>query len=68
MKMFRSLFTIFVLCILVSCSDKGPKFIIEGKISDTADTTMLYLEKRELSQTTLLDSIKLGTKGEFKFK
>ncbi|QIK59357.1 DUF4369 domain-containing protein [Dysgonomonas sp. HDW5A] len=68
MKMFRNLFTIFVLCALVSCSDKGPKFVIEGKISDATDSTMLYLEKRELSQTTLLDSIKPGTKGEFKFK
>lgn len=68
MKMFRNLFTIFIFCALVSCSDKGPKFLIEGKVSGTADTTMLYLEKRELSQTTLLDSIKLGTKGEFEFK
>lgn len=68
MKMFRSLFILFILCAIVSCSDKGPHFVIEGKISDTADTTMLYLEKRELSQTTLLDSVKLGTKGEFKFK
>ncbi|MBD8349674.1 MULTISPECIES: DUF4369 domain-containing protein [unclassified Dysgonomonas] len=68
MKVFQNLFAIFILCALVSCSDKGPKFVIEGKISDTADTTMLYLEKRELSQITLLDSVKLGTKGEFKFK
>ncbi len=68
MKMFRNLFTIFVLCALVSCSDKGPKFVIEGKISDATDSTMLYLEKRELSQTTLLDSINPGKKGEFKFK
>ena len=66
--MFRNLFTVFVLCALVSCSDKGPKFIIEGKITNAADTAMLYLEKRELSQTTLLDSIKLGATGEFKFK
>lgn len=68
MKVFQNLFAIFILCALVSCSDKGPKFVIEGKISDSADTTMLYLEKRELSQITLLDSVKLGTKGEFKFK
>lgn len=68
MKMFRNLFAILILCALVSCSDKGPKFVVEGKISDTTDTTMLYLEKRELSQTTLLDSVKIGTKGEFKFK
>ncbi|PXV68039.1 glutathione peroxidase-family protein [Dysgonomonas alginatilytica] len=68
MKIFQNLLAFFILCALVSCSDKGPKFVIEGKISDTADTTMLYLEKRELSQITLLDSVKLGTKGEFKFK
>lgn len=68
MKMFRNLLAIFILFALVSCSAKGPKFVIDGKISDLADTTMLYLEKRELSQTTLLDSVKPGTKGEFKFK
>lgn len=68
MKVFQNLFIILTLCVLASCSDKGPKFIIEGKISDSTDTTMLYLERRELSQITLLDSIKPGTKGEFKFK
>ncbi len=68
MKMFRNLFTIFILCVLASCSDKGPHFVIEGKISDATDSTILYLEKRELSQITLLDSVKVGTKGEFKFK
>lgn len=68
MRMFRNLFAIFILCALVSCSEKGPKFVIEGKISDSTDTTMLYLEKRELSQITLLDSVKLDAKGEFKFK
>lgn len=68
MKIFRFLLAISILSIAVSCSDKGPHFVIEGKISDATDTTMLYLEKRELSQITVLDSVKLKAEGEFKFK
>jgi glutathione peroxidase-family protein len=52
---------------LISCGDKKPHFIIEGTISD-ADTTMLYLERRSLTETTIIDSTKLDKEGNFKFK
>lgn len=51
----------------VGCDNTKNQFIIEGKISD-ADTTMLYLERRSITETTILDSIKLDSDGDFKFK
>lgn len=67
MKLFRCFAVAFTILAAVSCSNKGPEFLIQGKITD-ADTSVLYLEKRELNKITLLDSVKLGdTKGEFKF-
>jgi peroxiredoxin len=54
----------FVL--FASCKDKKPQFTIEGKISN-ADTTILYLEKRSLTETTIIDSVKLDKDGNFKF-
>jgi len=67
MKIFRFLTVVLMVCVMISCSDKGPQFIVEGKITD-ADSSVLYLEKRELNKITLLDSVKLDNKGEFKFK
>lgn len=68
MKMFRYFIVGLVAISAVACSNKGPQFTIEGKIAD-ADSSVLYLEKRELSEITLLDSVKLAdTKGEFTFK
>lgn len=67
MTLFRCFAVAFTILAAVSCSNKGPEFLIQGKIAD-ADTSVLYLEKRELNKITLLDSVKLGdTKGEFKF-
>lgn len=53
-------------CILISCKDKKPQFTIGGVISD-ADTAMLYLERRSLTETLIIDSIKLNKEGDFKF-
>ena len=57
-----------VICIIVisSCKEKKPQFTIEGSISN-ADTTMLYLERRSLTETTIIDSIKLDKSGNFEF-
>ena len=51
---------------IVACKDSKPQFTIEGKIGN-ADTTTLYLEKRGLNSTEVLDSIKLDKEGNFKF-
>lgn len=65
--MFRYLTVALIILTAVACSNKGPQFVIQGKVAD-ADTAVLYLEKRELDKITLLDSVKLGdTKGDFKF-
>lgn len=68
-KAFFSRFILISLIALfyISCGDKKPYFIIEGTIGD-ADTTMLYLEKRSLTETTIIDSVKLDKDGEFRFK
>lgn len=63
-----SKFTILVIATitLFSCNDKKNQFVIDGTITN-ADTTMLYLEKRTLNETTIIDSIKLSKDGAFKF-
>jgi len=61
-----SIITLAVIA-FASCKDKGPHFIIEGKIAN-ADTTMLYLERRSLNETTVIDSTKLDADGNFQFK
>ncbi|MDU1892257.1 MAG: TlpA disulfide reductase family protein [Dysgonomonas sp.] len=65
---FWSKFIIISLAILafISCKDSKPQFVVEGKINN-ADTLMLYLEKRGLTETTILDSVKLDKDGNFKF-
>lgn len=55
------------LVLLASCKGKGPHYTIEGKIAN-ADTTMLYLERRSLNETTIIDSVKLDGDGNFKFE
>lgn len=67
MKIFRILISLSIAYMAFACSDKGPQFTVEGTVTD-ADSTILYLEKRELNQTTILDSIRLDNKGTFKFK
>ncbi len=63
----KFIFLIATCCILFSCKDKNPQFSIEGTITN-ADTTMLYLERRTLTETTVIDSIKLDKDGNFKFE
>ena len=55
-----------IAIMIVACKENKPHFTIEGKISK-ADTTMLYLERRNLNNTEIIDSIKLDTDGNFKF-
>lgn len=62
-----SIATIISCLTFSSCKEKTPQFVIEGKISD-ADTTMLYLERRSLTETKTIDSVKLDKDGTFKFK
>jgi hypothetical protein len=56
-----------IIILLASCKDKVPYFTIEGRIAK-ADTTMLYLERRSLNETVVLDSVKLDGEGHFKFE
>lgn len=58
--------TLFIIA-LTSCKEKGPHFIVQGTITD-ADTTMLYLERRSLTETAIIDSVKLDKDGSFKFE
>lgn len=68
MKLFRYSIVLSVLFAVISCADKGPKFEVEGQVAG-ADSSVLYLERRELNKIVMLDSVDLAkTKGEFKFK
>lgn len=64
--MKKTLAIILVLAGLYSCKQHN-KFHISGKIAD-AKGEMLYFEHSGLMKTTVIDSTKLGTNGEFSFK
>lgn len=67
MKISRLLTLIAFAIMIFACSDnKGPQFVVEGKITD-ADSSLLFLEKRELNQITFLDSVRLDKDGQFRF-
>lgn len=55
----------FSLMLLASCSNNN-QFKVEGKI-DGAKGKTVYLELLGMNEISLLDSVKLGDKGEFKF-
>ncbi len=59
-------------CLLIalslgSCKDQGPCFTIQGNIAD-AKGEKLYLENIGIEKPEVLDSVKLGSAGSFKFK
>ncbi|WP_108823344.1 DUF4369 domain-containing protein [Dysgonomonas sp. Marseille-P4361] len=60
-----TILSIIVLA-LAACKENKPHFVVEGKISN-ADTTMLYIERRNLNNTEIIDSVKLDKDGAFKF-
>lgn len=65
--LFRAIAILIIAISIVSCKDKQPHFSVQGTISD-ADSTYLYLIKRSLTQTDIIDSVKLDEKGEFSFE
>jgi len=65
--LLRSATIILITLCIISCKDKKPEFSVQGKITN-ADTTYLYLEKKSLTGTTIIDSVKINTDGEYIFK
>jgi hypothetical protein len=64
--MKKTLTILLILTGLFSCKQHD-KFHISGKVLD-AKGEILYFEHSGLMKTTVLDSVKLGTDGEFRFK
>lgn len=64
-KNIYSLLTL--LAIGMTACDSEPKFKVEGQIKD-AEKQILYLEASSLEGVVLLDSVALGSQGEFTFK
>lgn len=50
-----------------SCKEKKPRFTVHGIIQN-ADSNILYLEKRSLAETFVIDSVRLDKKGSYIFK
>lgn len=50
-----------------SCKEKKPRFTVHGIIQN-ADSSFLYLEKRSLTETFIIDSVLLDKKGSYIFK
>ena len=64
--MKKTLIVLLILAGMVSCKQHD-KFSIKGSVKDAKDK-MLYFEHSGLLKTTVLDSIRLGSDGSFKFK
>jgi len=64
--MKKALIILLILTGLFSCKQHN-KFHVEGKI-DNAEGKMLYFEYTGLLKTTIIDSIKLHSNGEYSFK
>ncbi|MDH6354219.1 cytochrome oxidase Cu insertion factor (SCO1/SenC/PrrC family) [Dysgonomonas sp. PH5-45] len=63
----KSIFLLLLTLITVTACNKKPQFTVEG-IIENADSTTLYLEKRDFNGTILLDSVHLDKEGKFSFK
>lgn len=61
------LISFFIGVIILSCNEKKAQFTVQGKIFE-ADSALLYLEKRALTETFILDSVRLDKNGDYKFK
>lgn len=64
--MKKNLIILLFAATLFSCNNNN-SFRVTGNISDAEGET-LYLEHNGLSKTTILDSVKLGSNGKYKFK
>lgn len=64
--MFRILLVASLLSILISC-DRHGKLEIKGVIENGVGKT-LYLDKVEVNRSITTDSVKLKSKGQFRFK
>lgn len=62
----KSILFVTLLTILASCKEKHGTFTVQGKISD-ADEQILYLEKKSLTESSIIDSIKLDKDGSYAF-
>lgn len=60
----RLFIPLFLIIMLAGCSKN--RFKVEGMVTD-AQGNLLYLEHTGLLKTTVLDSVKLGSKGTFRF-
>lgn len=68
MKILRLAILMMIATVVVACNNNDTShFTVEGRI-ENGDSLMLYLEKRELSRTSVIDSVKLSKNGNFKFR
>ena len=63
----RSISAFICIILAFTACNKNPKFEIEGTISH-ADGKVLYFELFGINKTVILDSVKLSSSGEYKFK
>ena len=59
-------FLLALVLVGLGACDNGPKFKVQGEITGAEDKT-LYLEASGLEGVVLLDSVKLGSNGNFSF-
>ncbi|MCQ2238872.1 MAG: AhpC/TSA family protein [Bacteroidaceae bacterium] len=64
--MKKLLFCLGIVAALFAACDNSPKFTVQGNITDAKDQ-VLYFENVGLNGVEILDSTKLGSKGNFDF-
>ena len=71
MKTNHPILLSLILCTLISllpgCRKSATEFTVTGIVAGAADQT-IYLENIGLTSVTLLDSVKVGATGKFRFK
>ncbi len=63
----KRIFYILMVCVAANSCSRKKEFTVEGEVSEASGKT-LYFEKTGLSRTELLDSVRLGEKGNFRFR
>lgn len=63
----KALIFSIIAFISTSCNNKS-HFVIEGKVDGVSDSSIIYLSKRTMTETTVVDSVKPNKDGSFSIK
>lgn len=68
MKILKICSLFIILLSFSACESSSPNFIIEGNINGASNNDTIYLIKRELQSSNIIDSSTINKDGFFRFK